>query len=698
MKKIYEMMLAGRKLVIETGDLAQLCNASVLAKYGDTVVLTTVTASSSPREDADYFPLSVDYQERSYSVGKIPGGFIKREGRPTENAVLAGRAIDRPLRPLFPDDLRNEVSLVSTVLCVEQDNQPEITSFIASAIALAISDVPFNGPTAGVIIGIVDGQVVINPTAEQRKNSLMQVMLAGTKEKITMIEAAANQVPKEDMFNAVKEGHKVIIEICEFIDSITAEIGKPKFTYESTAVPIELFDEVYEYAKDTMTDALFTFDKNERDVKVNAVIDQTKAYLKEKYGEELKKQDIENALYNLQKKIVRSKILNERKRVDGRDLMTIRPLSAHVGVLPRTHGSGIFQRGSTQVLTILTLGPLAEVQRLDGLELADEEKRYIHHYNFPGYSVGDSKPSRGTGRREIGHGALAEKALIPVIPDEKDFPYVFRLVSEVLMSNGSTSQGSVCGSTLALMDAGVPIKAPVAGISAGLVTDKDSDKYLQFIDIQGIEDFFGDMDFKVAGTKKGITAIQLDIKTDGLTFEMIEEAFEITNTGINKIIDEAIIPVISQPRETLSKYAPKIFQMQINPDKIRDVIGSGGKIINKIIADTGVKIDIEDDGRIFITSSDEDAVNKARGIIIGITAEPEPGQIYDATVTKIMEFGAFVEYLPGKEGLVHISKLDSKRVNKVTDVCNVGDKFKVKILELDKQGRVNLSRKDAMTE
>lgn len=698
MKNVFEMMLAGRKLVIETGELAQLCNASVLAKYGDTVVLATVTASPSPREDADYFPLSVDYQERLYSVGKIPGGFIKREGRPTENAVLAGRAIDRPLRPLFPDDLRNEVSLVSTVLCVEQDNQPEITSFIASAIALEISDVPFNGPTAGVMIGIVDGQVIINPTAEQRKSSRMQVMLAGTKEKITMIEAAANQVPKDEMLMAVKEGHKVIKDICEFIDTIREKIGKPKFSYESTAAPQSLFDEVYEHAKDDMTDALFTFDKNERDVKVNAVIDQTKIYLNEKYGDEIKKQDLENALYNLQKKIVRSKILNEGKRVDGRDLMTIRPLSAQVGVLPRTHGSGIFQRGSTQVLTILTLGPLAEVQRLDGLELAEEEKRYIHHYNFPGFSVGDSKPSRGPGRREIGHGALAEKALLPVIPDENDFPYAFRLVSEVLMSNGSTSQGSICGSTLALMDAGVPIKAPVAGISAGLVTDHDSDRYLQFIDIQGIEDFFGDMDFKVAGTKAGITAIQLDIKTDGLTFKMVEEAFEITNIGINKILDDAIAPVISKPRGSLSKYAPKIFQMQINPDKIRDVIGSGGKIINKIIADTGVKIDIEDDGRVFITSPDEDAVNKARGIIKGITAEPEPGQIYDATVTKIMEFGAFVEYLPGKEGLVHISKLDSKRVNKVTDICSVGDKFKVKILEIDKQGRVNLSRKDAMTE
>ena len=698
MKRIFETTLAGRKLVVETGELAQLCNASVLIKYGDTVVLSTVTASDKPRDDVDYFPLSVDYQERLYSVGKIPGGFIKREGRPTENAVLAGRAIDRPLRPLFPDDLRNEVTLVNTVLCVEQDNQPEITSFIGSAIALGISDVPFNGPTAAVMLGIIGEEIIINPTVEQRSGSLMQVMLAGTKNKITMIEAAADQVPEDLMIKAISKGHEVIKELCTFIKNITGEVGRPKFDYCSTAVPGELFDEVYSCASEKMTAALFTFDKNERDVNVTGVIDEVKQYFTQKYGEALNSADLDNALYKLQKKIVRNKIYSEGKRVDGRTLDEIRPLSGNVGFLPRTHGSGLFQRGSTQVLTILTLGPLAEVQRLDGLELAEEEKRYIHHYNFPGFSVGDSKPSRGPGRREIGHGALAEKALLPVIPSEEDFPYAFRLVSEVLMSNGSTSQGSVCGSTLALMDAGVPIKDPVAGISAGMVTDEASDAYVQFIDIQGIEDFFGDMDFKVAGTKNGITAIQVDIKTDGLSLKMIEEAFAIARKGINKIIDEVILPVIPEPRKSLSVYAPKIFQMTINPDKIRDVIGSGGKVINKIISDTGVKIDIEDDGRVFITSSDEEAVNRSRMIIKGITEEPEPGQIYDATVTKIMEFGAFVEYLPGKEGLVHISKLDKKRVNKVTDVVKMGDRFKVKVLEIDKQGRVNLSRKDAMTE
>ena len=696
MKKTFEMMLAGRKLAIETGELAQLCNAAVLVKYGDTVVLSTVTASLEPREDMDYFPLSVDYQERLYSVGKIPGGFIKREGRPSENAVLSGRAIDRPLRPLFPDDLRNEVTLVNTVLCVEQDNQPEITSFIGSALALAISDVPFNGPTAGVMVGYVDDEIVINPTSEQRAKSAMHVMIAGTKDRITMIEAEAEEIPADIMFKAICKAHEIIKELCEFIEDIARDEGRPKFTYKSVGISDDLYEEVSSFAHSIMTDALFTADKNERDFNVKNVTDKVVKHFAGIHGDETDISGLNEAIYMLQKKIVRSMILKEHKRVDGRDLLSIRPLSATAGFLPRTHGSGLFQRGSTQVLTILTLGPLAEVQRLDGLELADEEKRYIHHYNFPGFSVGDSKPSRGPGRREIGHGALAEKALLPVIPSEEEFPYAFRLVSEVLMSNGSTSQGSVCGSTLALMDAGVPIKAPVAGISAGLVTSDDSDEYVEFIDIQGIEDFFGDMDFKVAGTKKGITAIQVDIKKDGLTFDMIKKALEITKTGIDIIIDTAILAAISEPRPELSKYAPKISQILINPDKIRDVIGTGGKIINRIIAETGVKIDIEDDGRVFITSPDEEAVNKAKMIIIGITEEPEPGQIYDAVVTKIMDFGAFVEYLPGKEGLVHISKLDARRVNKVTDVCNVGDRFKVKILELDKQGRVNLSRKDAL--
>ena len=696
MKKTYEMMLAGRKLVVETGELAQLCNASVLIKYGDTVVLTTVTASSKPREGVDYFPLSVDYQERHYSVGKIPGGFIKREGRPTENAVLSGRAIDRPLRPFFPDDLRNDVSLVNTILCVEQDNQPEITAFIGSAIALAISDVPFKAPIAGVMLGMIDDRIIINPTTHERSQSKMEVMLAANKDKIIMIEASADQVPNATMLRAIEEGHKVIKEICEFTDIIVTEIGKQKFTYESVSVNEDFFSELAEYAEEKMTLALFTADKNERDINVSKVINEIETYFKEKYQEDFSSADLANALYKLQKKIVRKKILNEGKRVDDRDIKTIRPLSADTSILPRTHGTGLFQRGSTQVLTILTLASLTDVQKLDGLELADTQKRYIHHYNFPGFSVGDSKPSRGPGRREIGHGALAEKALLPVLPSEDEFPYAFRLVSEVLMSNGSTSQGSVCGSTLALMDAGVPIKAPVAGISVGLVTDPDSDKYVQFVDIQGIEDFFGDMDFKVAGTKKGITAIQVDIKNDGLSRKMLEEAFEITQKGIDQIIDDVIITAIPSPRETLSKYAPKIIQMQIDPDKIRDVIGAGGKVINKIIAETGVKIDIEDTGRIFVTSPDAEAIENAKMIIKGITEDPEPGQIFDATVTKVMEFGAFVEYLPGKEGLVHISKLDKRRVNKVSDICSVGDKFKVKVLEIDKQGRINLSRKDAL--
>ena len=696
MKKTYEMMLAGRKLVVETGELAQLCNASVLIKYGDTVVLTTVTASSKPREGVDYFPLSVDYQERHYSVGKIPGGFIKREGRPTENAVLSGRAIDRPLRPFFPDDLRNDVSLVNTILCVEQDNQPEITAFIGSAIALAISDVPFKAPIAGVMLGMIDDRIIINPTTQERSQSKMEVMLAANKDKIIMIEASADQVPNATMLRAIEEGHKVIKEICEFTDIIVTEIGKQKFTYESVSVNEDFFSELAEYAEEKMTLALFTADKNERDINVSKVINEIETYFKEKYQEDFSSADLANALYKLQKKIVRKKILNEGKRVDDRDIKTIRPLSADTSILPRTHGTGLFQRGSTQVLTILTLASLTDVQKLDGLELADTQKRYIHHYNFPGFSVGDSKPSRGPGRREIGHGALAEKALLPVLPSEDEFPYAFRLVSEVLMSNGSTSQGSVCGSTLALMDAGVPIKAPVAGISVGLVTDPDSDKYVQFVDIQGIEDFFGDMDFKVAGTKKGITAIQVDIKNDGLSRKMLEEAFEITQKGIDQIIDDVIITAIPSPRETLSKYAPKIIQMQIDPDKIRDVIGAGGKVINKIIAETGVKIDIEDTGRIFVTSPDAEAIENAKMIIKGITEDPEPGQIFDATVTKVMEFGAFVEYLPGKEGLVHISKLDKRRVNKVSDICSVGDKFKVKVLEIDKQGRINLSRKDAL--
>lgn len=695
------MELAGRTLTIETGKLAQLANGAVLVRYGDTVILSTATASEKPREGIDFFPLSVDYEERLYSVGKIPGGFIKREGKPSEKAILTSRVIDRPLRPLFPKDLRNDVSIVSTVLSVDQDNSPEVAALLGASIALAISDIPFNGPVGGVILGLIDGQVIINPDAKQREKSQMYVTLAATREKIVMIEAGANEVPDEVMLEAIKVGHQEIKRICDFIDSIVKEVGKPKFQYESAEVPNEIFEAVKDYAYLKMREAVLAVDKQIRDDNIAKLTEETKAYFAENHPElaetypeiEIR---IDEALYKLEKKVVREYILKEGKRVDGRRLDEIRPLSAEVGILPRVHGSGLFQRGQTQILTVLTLGALGDVQILDGIEL-EETKRYMHHYNFPGYSVGEAKPSRGPGRREIGHGALAERALEPVIPPQEEFPYTIRLVSEVLMSNGSTSQGSVCASTLALMDAGVPIKRPVAGISAGLVTDEENpDNFVTFVDIQGIEDFFGDMDFKVAGTKEGITAIQVDIKIDGLTYEIIEQAFEITRKGRLQIIDDVILKVISEPRKEMSKYAPKIITTCINPEKIRDVIGPGGKMINKIISDTGVKIDIEDDGKVFIASSDTQSAQRALMMIEGIAKDVEPGQIYLGKVMRITSFGAFVEFLPGKEGLVHISKLDKKRVEKVEDVVNVGDEILVKVIDVDKQGRINLSRKDAM--
>jgi polyribonucleotide nucleotidyltransferase len=694
MSNKFNMEFAGRTLTIETGDLAQLANGSALVRYGDTVVISTATASSAPREGIDFFPLSVDYEERLYAVGKIPGGFIKREGKPSERAVLTSRNIDRPIRPLFPKDLRNDVTVVNTVLSVDQDNSPEIAAMIGSSIAISISDIPFNGPIGGVILGLVDGQVVFNPDAAQREKSDMYVTLAGTEEKITMIEAGAKEVPDEVMFDAVKKGHEEIKKIAAFIKSIVAEVGKPKFQYVSMEVPAEIFDAVKELAYETMREAVLAVDKTERDAKVAALTEEVQQKLAETFPD--KKGVIAEAIYKLEKKVVRKYILEEHKRVDGRSLDQIRPMSAAVALLPRTHGSGLFQRGQTQVLTTVTLGGIGEIQRLDGVDL-EESKRYMHHYNFPGYSVGEAKTSRGPGRREIGHGALAERALEPVIPNEVDFPYAIRLVSEVLMSNGSTSQGSVCGSTLALMDAGVPIKAPVAGISAGLVTDDENpDRFITFMDIQGIEDFFGDMDFKVAGTKKGITAIQMDIKVNGLSYEIIRQAFELTHKGRLQILDEVIAPVIAAPREELSPYAPKMFTMNIDPDKIRDVIGPGGKIINKIIAETGVKIDIEDDGRVFVATSDEAAGRRALAIIEAIAKDVQPGQIFMGKVTRLMTFGAFVEFAPGKEGLVHISKLDTKRVDKVEDVVKVGDEIMVKVLEVDKQGRINLSRKDAL--
>lgn len=696
MYKTFSIDLAGRELIIETGKLAQLANGAVLVRYGDTVVLSTVTASQTPREGIDFFPLSVDYEERLYSVGKIPGGFIKREGKPSEKAILTARVIDRPIRPLFPKDLRNDVAVINTVLSVDQDNSPEIAAMIGTSAALSISDIPFNGPIGGVILGFVDGEVVINPDADKREKSLMYVTLAGTKDKITMIEAGANEVSEEIMMDAIIKGHAEIKRVVDFIEKIVNEVGKPKFEYQSSEIPDEIFNAVREFAYDKMRKAVLSEDKQVRESNIEKLEEEIQQHFAEIFPD--MSSEIAEAIYKLEKKVVREYILEENRRVDGRRLDEIRPLAAEVGLLPRAHGSGLFSRGQTQVLTTVTLGALGDVQMLDGLDL-EEEKRYMHHYNFPGFSVGEARSARGPGRREIGHGALAERALLPVIPDEQEFPYAIRLVSEVLMSNGSTSQGSVCGSTLALMDAGVPIKAPVAGISAGLVIDENNpDRFVTFTDIQGIEDFFGDMDFKVAGTKKGITAIQVDIKVDGLTYEIIEQAFKLTKKGRIQILDEVILKTISEPRKKLSPYAPKIFTTLIDPDRIRDVIGPGGKIINKIIAETGVKIDIEDNGKVFVATSDAEAGNKAINIIEGITKDVQPGQIFVGKVARIMNFGAFVEFLPGKEGLVHISKLDKKRVNKVEDVVKVGDEILVKVIEIDKQGRINLSRKDALRE
>ena len=690
-KKVYSIEFAGRELTVEVGALAQLAGGSALVRYGDTVVLSAATASAAPREGIDFFPLSVDYEEKLYSVGKIPGGFIKREGRPTEKAVLTSRNIDRPMRPLFPKDMRNDVAVVNTVLSVEQDCLPEIVAMVGASIAVSISDIPFNGPIGGVILGLVDGEVVLNPNYEQRERSQMYVTLVGTADKIMMIEAGAEEVPDDVMLGAITKGHEEIKKIASFIAGIAAEVGKPKIEYARYEVPEGLFEAVEGIAYEKMRKAVLAVEKQDRDTAISALTDEVKAQLEERYPDAASSA-FKDAIYNLEKKVVREYLGKERVRVDGRSLEEIRPLRAEVGLLPRVHGSALFSRGQTQVLTSLTIGPMAEVQRLDGLDL-EETKRFMHHYNFPSYSVGEARPTRGPGRREIGHGALAERALAPVIPCEEDFPYAIRLVSEVLMSNGSTSQGSVCASTLALMDGGVPIKAPVAGISAGLIVDDDDpSKHLTFMDIQGIEDFFGDMDFKVAGTKEGITAIQIDIKVPGLSFDIIREAFELTRAGRIKIIDEAILATLPRPRDHISPYAPKILTTTIDVDKIRDVIGPGGKIINRIIAETGVKIDVEEDGKVYVAAIDINAGEKAISIIEGITRDPTPGQIFDGKVTRLMQFGAFVEYLPGKEGLVHISKLAKKRVNKVEDVVNVGDDIKIQILEIDRQGRINLAK------
>ena len=692
--KTFKTVFAGRELVVETGKTCELSNGSCWVRYGETVVMANVTASAKPREGIDFFPLSVDYEERLYSVGKIPGSFTKREGKPSEKAILTSRMVDRPIRPLFPKDMRNDVSVVMTVLAVDPDCSPEITGLIGTAVAISISDIPWNGPIAGISVGLVDGEIVLNPTLEQREKSDLNLTVAGSAEKIVMIEAGANEVPDDTMLEAILKGHEEIKKMVAFISDIQSQIGKKKFEFESQEVDHDMFDAIESFASDRVKFALDTNDKNIREERLQPIKDDIHAEFDEKYPE--KEAMIDECIYKLQKKIVRN-WLYEGKRVDGRGIDEIRPLAAEVGLLPRVHGSGLFTRGQTQVLTIATLGPVSESQKIDGID-EEESKRYMHHYNFPSYSVGETKPSRGPGRREIGHGALAEKALVPVLPSVEEFPYALRLVSEVLSSNGSTSQGSICGSTLALMDAGVPIKAPVAGISCGLITKPDSDEFMTMVDIQGLEDFFGDMDFKVGGTHKGITAIQVDIKVDGLTPAIIKEAFEKTRKARLHILDDIILKAIPEPRKTVNKYAPKMLQTKIDVDKIRDVIGQGGKVIQKITAECDVKIDISDDGNVFVSGIDMEKCNKAISIINTIVTGPEVGAIYKGKVVRLMNFGAFVEIAPGKDGLVHISKLDKNRVEKVEDVVSIGDEILVKVVEIDRQGRVNLSRKDALAD
>lgn len=692
--KVYETTLAGRPLRLETGKMAQLANASVFAKYGDTAVLCTVTASDKPREGVDFFPLSVDYEEKLYSVGRIPGSFQRRENRPSEKAILTSRCIDRPIRPLFPKDMRNDCSVVATVMSVDPDCSPEITAMIGVSAAIAISDIPWDGPISGVKVGLVDGEVVINPTLEQRKVSQMDVTVASTSDLVAMIEAGANEVDDDTMFNAIMQAHEVNKEVVAFINGIVAEIGKPKFAFESNDPDPEILAEVEDFCIEDVKKALDTDDKRIRDAALLPIY----AAVHEKFDErfEGKEAKLDEIMYLVQKHVVRNWLKNEKKRVDGRGIDEIRPLNAQIDLLPRAHGSGMFTRGQTQVLSVATLASVSESQKLDGLD-EETEKRYIHHYNFPSYSVGETKPSRGPGRREIGHGALAERALLPVIPSVEEFPYTIRVVSEVLSSNGSTSQGSVCGSTLALMAAGVPIKAPVAGISCGLITGDDGD-FMTMVDIQGLEDFYGDMDFKVAGTKKGITAIQMDLKVHGLTPEIIKEALAKTHKARNYILDEVMLPVIAEPRAELSPYAPKMLVTQISPDKIGDVIGKQGKVIQKLQEQCNCEINIEEDGHVYVSSLDVENAKRAIMIIETIANDPEIGAVYKGVVTRLMSFGAFVEIAPGKEGLVHISKLDVKRVDKVEDVVNVGDEVIVKVTEIDDQGRLNLSRRDALIE
>ena len=689
----YTMDLAGRPLTLEVGKLAELANAAVMVGYGDTRVLCCVTAAPRPRDGIDFFPLSVDFEEKMYAVGRIPGSFNRREGRPGEKGILTSRVIDRPIRPLFPYDFRNDVSVMCTVMAVDHDCSPEIAALIGTSAALAISDIPWNGPVAALKVGLVDGKLVFNPDAEQRKVSDLDVTVVSTGKKVVMIEAGANEVPNDVMFEAIKQAHEENQKQIALINQMVAEIGKPKFDYPHAAFDQELFDDIVANFMDEAKAAMDTDDKNVREQRWNAMIEKWH----EKYLEEYPNMDqyLEEITYKFQKMIVKKWLL-EGHRVDGRQKNEIRPLDAEVGVLPRVHGSGLFTRGQTQVLSVCTLDTLSANQKLDTI-WEETEKRYMHHYNFPGYSVGEAKPARSPGRREIGHGALAERALLPVIPPVEEFPYAIRVVSEVVSSNGSTSQGSICGSTLALMDAGVPIKAPVAGISCGLIQDDDG-SFTTFIDIQGVEDFHGEMDFKVAGTKKGITAIQMDLKNDGLTMEIIKNALDITYDARCQILDQVMLPCIAQPRAEVSKYAPKMVTMHIDPDKIRDVIGKGGSVIQKIVAESGAKIDIDDDGTIHIASPDAESCEKAKKCIDDIVFVPEVGQLYYGRVVRLMTFGAFVELAPGKDGLVHISKLADKRIEKVEDACKIGDMMWVKVTEIDEKGRVNLSHKDAMKE
>ena len=695
--KVWETELAGRKLSIETGKMAGLANAAVMVRYGDTNVLCTVTASAKPREGVDFFPLSVDYEEKMYSVGRIPGSFQRREGKASEKAVLTSRCIDRPIRPLFPKDLRNDCTVVATVMSVDPDCSPEIAAMIGVSAAIAISDIPWDGPISGVNVGLVDGEIVINPTLEQRAKTDLNLTVASTADLVAMIEAGGNEISDDLMFDCIMAGHEENKKIVKFIQGIVDEVGKPKFAYESSDPDPVIFKEIEDFCIEDVKKALDTDDKLVRDEALLPIYAAVHEKFDEKFeGNEAKLDEI---MYLVQKHVVRSWLKDEHKRVDGRGIDEIRPLNAEIDLLARAHGSGLFTRGQTQVLSVATLGPISDAQQLDGLD-EQKEKRYIHHYNFPSYSVGETKPSRGPGRREIGHGALAEKALVPVLPSVEEFPYAIRVVSEVLSSNGSTSQGSICGSTLALMAAGVPIKAPVAGISCGLITgDKGVyGDFMTMVDIQGLEDFYGDMDFKVAGTKKGITAIQMDLKVHGLTPEIIKEAFAKTHKARDYILDDIMLPVISEPRAELSKWAPKMLTTKIDPEKIGEVIGKQGKVIQKICAECDCKVDVNDEGQVFVSAIDLDNAKKAIFIVETIANGPEVGAIYKGVVTRLMSFGAFVEIVPGVEGMVHISHLDVKRTEKVEDVVNVGDEIIVKVLPKDEQGRLNFSRREALIE